>query len=323
MHTAFFATKVLKWELLLLFFSRCVQGDAALLSTCSHLLQTCATWAQPLLTRRVLLKGQSSKGRVWIPGMHPKSSAKTLLSPLFVFLWENVFSLISCPHFLIRTRTFIPTEYWPYNWASLQDLHFKVWSTQFVVFQCFSISNIYFFTSSTNPPGYFPAPIFFILPPLYVSAKSWSGHGPPDEFVWLICYQTEHSWNHQNSCLENQLAECCVRLCLTPRSLSTSRLSDMILKGAFGVHLFENRSEESLNCLKNIDGKNIHHESTHFSSSVTQQSGLVPVDCKVSKLFIWHFWLIKLQCLIIKVHVITKTEYYNIVSITQNRSSLK
>lgn len=31
----------------------------------------------------------------------------------------------------------------------------------------------------------------------------------------------------------------------------------MILKGAFGVHLFENRSD--LNCLKNIDGKNTHH----------------------------------------------------------------
>lgn len=39
----------------------------------------------------------------------------------------------------------------------------------------------------------------------------------------------------------------------------------MILKGAFGVHLFANRSDESLIGLKNIDGKNIH---SHFSTTV-------------------------------------------------------
>ncbi|XP_042344655.1 serine/threonine-protein kinase ULK1a isoform X2 [Plectropomus leopardus] len=37
------------------------------------------------------------------------------------------------------------------------------------------------------------------------------------------------------------------------RSLSTGRLSDMLLKAAFGAHLFEEGSDESLNCDKSMD----------------------------------------------------------------------
>ncbi|XP_070760176.1 serine/threonine-protein kinase ULK1a [Enoplosus armatus] len=37
------------------------------------------------------------------------------------------------------------------------------------------------------------------------------------------------------------------------RSLSTGRLSDMLLKAAFGAHLFEEGSDESLNCEKGMD----------------------------------------------------------------------
>ncbi|XP_040898975.1 serine/threonine-protein kinase ULK1a isoform X2 [Toxotes jaculatrix] len=37
------------------------------------------------------------------------------------------------------------------------------------------------------------------------------------------------------------------------RSLSTGRLSDMLLKAAFGAHLFEEGSDESLNCEKSMD----------------------------------------------------------------------
>lgn len=37
------------------------------------------------------------------------------------------------------------------------------------------------------------------------------------------------------------------------RSLSTGRLSDMLLKASFGGHLFEEGSNESLNCERSMD----------------------------------------------------------------------
>lgn len=68
----------------------------------------------------------------------------------------------------------------------------------------------------------------------------------------------------------------------------------MIRKGAFGVHLFENRSDENLNCLKNTDGKNIHPQSTQlifhsqaFHNTIKQQSGLAAVGDQVSQLYLY------------------------------------
>lgn len=45
----------------------------------------------------------------------------------------------------------------------------------------------------------------------------------------------------------------------------------MVLKGAFGAQLLENRSDESFNCEKSLDGKNIHYQSPLFFLTVKQQ----------------------------------------------------
>lgn len=45
----------------------------------------------------------------------------------------------------------------------------------------------------------------------------------------------------------------------------------MVLKGAFGAQLLENRSDGSFNYEKSLDGKNIHFQSTHLFSTVKQQ----------------------------------------------------
>ncbi|XP_056889449.1 serine/threonine-protein kinase ULK1a isoform X2 [Takifugu flavidus] len=52
------------------------------------------------------------------------------------------------------------------------------------------------------------------------------------------------------------------------RSLSTSRLSDMVLKGAFGAQLLENRSDGSFNCEKSLDAPSVgpHRNLQHFDS---------------------------------------------------------
>eukprot|EP00066_Takifugu_rubripes_P008394 XP_003974558.2 PREDICTED: serine/threonine-protein kinase ULK1 isoform X3 [Takifugu rubripes] len=52
------------------------------------------------------------------------------------------------------------------------------------------------------------------------------------------------------------------------RSLSTSRLSDMVLKGAFGAQLLENRSDGSFNCEKSLDAPSVglHRNVQHFDS---------------------------------------------------------
>lgn len=55
-------------------------------------------------------------------------------------------------------------------------------------------------------------------------------------------------------CLINYLMLSMVSVAvLNVRSLSAGKLSDMLLKAAFGAHLFEEGSDESLNCEKSMD----------------------------------------------------------------------
>uniref|UniRef100_A0A4W6FLX3 non-specific serine/threonine protein kinase n=1 Tax=Lates calcarifer TaxID=8187 RepID=A0A4W6FLX3_LATCA len=63
------------------------------------------------------------------------------------------------------------------------------------------------------------------------------------------------SWSHSYTCCRllgpfgcQQPSEIC-----HVQSLSTGRLSDMLLKAAFGAHLFEEGNDESLNCEKGMD----------------------------------------------------------------------
>lgn len=119
-----------------------------------------------------------------------------------------------------------------------------------------------FFTSSTYSPNYFPVPIISSLPPLSVHS--------------VQIMDIEHLLITPGSVL-------CVCLCLIPRSLSTSRLSDMVLKGAFGAHLLENRSDESLNSEKSLDGKkkpqNHSCQSTHFFSIIKHHTAVCVYSC--------------------------------------------
>ncbi|XP_018525183.1 serine/threonine-protein kinase ULK1a isoform X3 [Lates calcarifer] len=51
----------------------------------------------------------------------------------------------------------------------------------------------------------------------------------------------------------NHNRKCAIKKGPFKRSLSTGRLSDMLLKAAFGAHLFEEGNDESLNCEKGMD----------------------------------------------------------------------
>uniref|UniRef100_A0A8C8A3L5 non-specific serine/threonine protein kinase n=1 Tax=Oryzias sinensis TaxID=183150 RepID=A0A8C8A3L5_9TELE len=79
-----------------------------------------------------------------------------------------------------------------------------------------------------------------------------------------------------------------VFLCLKFRSLSTGRLSDMLLKAAFGANLFEEESDESFRTDKSMDPTGMRFSDSPPPVVFTMGSpsqGTTPPDAKVSRMF--------------------------------------